>query len=172
MQFGSKLKRNILTNAILGLVPDVLISGVAASMTESGFMGFFAVLVGLQVLYLLAWARKTIWAWLFFWVRGRKQLADHALDYLRSNRYPEPDEYHADVGDYFGGIIDNERQAVGVRVRAANELGAVNALRNYGHVTQFLLVNLAYEDAIQRYKRSFPPGSIKDVQADGGDLFE
>jgi hypothetical protein len=66
MQFGSKIKRNFFTNAILGFAPDVLISGVAAHVTESGLIGFFAVLVGLQVLYFLVWVKKVIWAWLLF----------------------------------------------------------------------------------------------------------
>lgn len=174
MQFGSKTKRDFLTNAILGFVPDVLIAGVAAHVTESAVIGFFAVLAGLQVLYFLIWAKRAIWAWLLFWIRTRRQMADHALDVLRADRYPEPDEYHGDVEDYFRAVTGNQRAPLDVRLKAANALGALDALRGIGQATLFLQVNLAYEGAILRYKRQFPPRNSKDdqIQADSAELFE
>jgi hypothetical protein len=81
---------------------------------------------------------------------------------LRADRYPEPDEYHGDVEDYFKAVTCNEREPVEVRLKAANALGALDALRGSGQATLFLQINLAYEDAIQRYKRSFPPASGDD----------
>jgi len=155
MQFGSKIKRNIITNGILGLVPDALIAVVAAFATDSGILGFFAVLIGLQILYLLIWAKNAIWGWLLFWARGRKQLVAHLLDFMRANRFPEPEEYQDDVQDYLGKTISDEQQPVDVRLKAAAEVGSLNALRLTGQGSQFLKTNLAYEDAIQRYKRDF-----------------
>jgi hypothetical protein len=76
MQFGSRQKRNLISRSVLGLVPDVIIAIVAASMTDSGLMGFFVTLIGLQVLYFLIWAKNAIWGWLLFWLRGRKQMAE------------------------------------------------------------------------------------------------
>jgi hypothetical protein len=89
-------------------------------------------------------------------------MADHALDTLLADRYPEPDEYHGDVEDYFRAVTGNERLPLDVRLKAANALGALDALRGSGQASLFLMMNLAYEDAIQRYKRSFPPASGND----------
>jgi predicted RNA-binding protein with RPS1 domain len=165
MQFGSKIKRNIFLGSIIGLVPDALIAWVAASMTESGVIGFFAVLVGLQIVYLLVWSRKAIWAWLMFWLfRGRKKMADHLFEYLRSNGFPEPGEYQDDVDDYLGSVMGNEKVSVDVRLKAAGEMGALNGFRLSGQGTRTLQTVLAFEDAIQRYKRTFPPRGSKDTQ--------
>lgn len=156
MQFGSRQKRNLISGAVLGLVPDILIAIVAASMTDSGLMGFFVTLIGLQVLYFLIWAKNAIWAWLLFWLRGRKQMTEHFLDYLRSNAFPEPDEYQDNVEGYFEGVMGNEQQPTDLRLKAAVELGSFNVLRLTGRHSLLLQTFLAFEDAIQRYKRTFP----------------
>jgi hypothetical protein len=101
MQFGSKIKRNIFIGSIINLVPDALIAIIAAWATDSAALGFFAVLIGLQILYFLIWAKTALWQSLLFWFRGRKQLTEHLLDYLRTNQYPEPDEYENSAENYF-----------------------------------------------------------------------
>jgi hypothetical protein len=126
MQFGSQIKRNFFLGSIISLVPDVVIAWVAASMTESGVMGFVVVLIGLQIIYFLVWARKAIWAWLMFWLfRGRKKRADYLFDFLRSNGFPEPKEYQDDVDDYIGDVMKSEKVPVDVRLKAAVEAGAL-----------------------------------------------
>jgi hypothetical protein len=169
MQFGSKVKRNIFTGAALGLVPDILISVVAASITDTGLIGFFVILFGLQVVYFLIWAKKAIWIWLLFFFRGRKQTTDHMFQYLRSNRFPEPGEYQEDVDDYLANVMRNERIPVDTRLKAAVEQGSINALRVTGQGTQTLQAVMAFEDAIIQYKRTFPP---RRDQAENDDEFD
>jgi len=157
MQFGSKQKRNLISGSVLSIVPDTLIALVAASWTDSRLLGFVVTLVGLQVLYLLIWVKNAIWGWLLFWMRGRKQMTAHLLDYLRSNSYPEPDEYQDDAESYFQSIASNEQLSVDLRMKASAELGSFNALRLAGRMGFLLQTFLACEDAIQQYKASFPP---------------
>ena len=156
MQFGSRQKRNLISGAILGLVPDVIIAIIAAAWTDSGLMGFLVTLIGLQIVYLLIWVKNTIWGCLFFWLAGRKRMAEHLLDYLRANFFPEPDEYQDDVQTYFQGVMDNEHAPTDLRMKAAVEIGTFNTFRLLGKVSLLLQTFLAYEDALQRYKRMFP----------------
>ena len=157
MQFGSSQKRSLFTAAALGLVPDLVISLAVASATDSGVIGFFATLIGLQVLYFLIWAKNAIWGWLMFWATGRKQLAEHLFDYLRSNGYPEPNDYQEDVESYLSDVMGNEEQPVDVRLKAAIEIGSLSMLAAYRHMSQLMKTHLAYEEAIRQYKRTFPP---------------
>lgn len=60
MQFESKMKRTFWTTAALGVIPDVVISMILSAVFDGGILGFFAVLIGLQVLYLLIWAKNAL----------------------------------------------------------------------------------------------------------------
>jgi hypothetical protein len=102
-----------------------LIAAIAAYSTDSGWFGFFAVLVGLQVIYFLLWLEKTVWMWVVFWMRGRGQAVDHMYDQLRSDGYPEPDAYHGSVDDYLTKTMDDKQVPIGARLKAAGELGAL-----------------------------------------------
>jgi hypothetical protein len=154
--------RASLLSFLVGIVPDVLIAVVAAYVTQSGVKGFFVVLVGLQALYLLVWARKSIWSWLLFWMRGRRLMADAMVDTLRTNRFPEPDEYHENVDDYFEEVMSNDRLPDKVRLNAATLLGERNGER-LAKMQLFIQMDRAFTDAIQRFKRSFPPGASDDI---------
>jgi hypothetical protein len=86
MQFESGIGRRVWLTAVLGLVPDTLIAIVAAAVTDSGIVGFFVTLLGLQILYLLIWAKNSIWSWVVFSLGGGKRLSGFLLDSLRANR--------------------------------------------------------------------------------------
>jgi len=159
MQFGSKQKRNIVSAVLLGMVPDVVIAVVAAAWTDSGVFGFFVTLIGLQIVYLSIWAKNAIWAWLVFLFRGRRQMSGYLFDYLRTNAFPEPGDYHDDVESYFQGVMDNERAPAELRIKAAVEINSLNLFRMLNKMGLLFQTLMAYEDALQRYKRSFPAKS-------------
>src|SRR5690349_19282920 len=99
MQFESKQKRTLWLNLVFGFVPDVLISIVIAAL-GGGIAGFFFTLLGLQVIYVLVWAKKSVWDWTLFKFNGRQMAVMHIADYLRQNQYPEPNDYEKSAESY------------------------------------------------------------------------
>ena len=155
MQFESKLKRTFWLNATLGLMPDALIAVVLASMTDSGVVGFFVALVGLQALYFLIWVKNSIWAWALFKLNGRRTLVAHIADYLRKNQYPEPGDYEKSADDYLSKVMSDETQPIEVRLKAAASLAELNFLPSQGQAQQYMQLTMAYEEALENHKRSF-----------------
>lgn len=119
MQFESKMKRTFWTTAALGVIPDVVISMILSAVFVGGILGFFAALIGLQVLYLLIWAKNALWSWAVFWFGGRKKLASWLFDYLRENGYPEPGTYEKSADAYLSAVVDNEKLPIAVRLKAS-----------------------------------------------------
>jgi hypothetical protein len=53
-----------------------------------------------------------------------------ALEFLRKNRFPEPNEYLHDVDTYFKGVMDNKQLPCDLRIKAAIELTTAQCLPN------------------------------------------
>ena len=122
--------------------------------TDSGLLGFFVVMIGLQVLSFIVWVKSAICRWLFFWL-SRKQIADDVLYYLRANSFPGPREYEENAQAYFQGVADTKHLPIDLRIKAAVEVGAFNTYYLLGF-SEHLMMCLAHEDALQRYKQTFP----------------
>jgi hypothetical protein len=153
MQFESKIRRQYWVNCILGLTPDIFIA-VIINLALGGYIWtFMLVLVILEALYFLVWLRKTIWAWIFFGVYGRKYLADLLSDYLIENNYPEPEVYERSAEEYFDRIATDESQPVTLRLKAAGQATALRMPITIGQYQYGFRVAMAYEDALITYKR-------------------
>lgn len=155
MQIRSKIERNFWTELLLGLIPDTIIGVLIALATSTGAIGVFATVIGLQILYLLLWIKNAIWLWVRFWIAGRKSMVDHLYRYLVENRYPEPDEFIADTESYFSSIIRNDSQSCELRIKAGIELASLAIPAQLGLTLHTMRINMAYEDAIQKYKTAF-----------------
>jgi hypothetical protein len=155
MQFESRKKRRMWADALLGMIPDSLISLVVAYYMEAGVIGFFSLLIGLQLLYFLIWLKNTIFAWAYFQYIGRKHAAKLLLDHLQSNGFPEPGMYEKSGRDYFDAVMSNERLQIGLRLKAAAELGAMGAMVTVGLIQHGVRSDMACEDALEAYKGRF-----------------
>ena len=155
MQFESKNKRNFWVNSMLGMTPDVLIATAVAMYNDEGIAAFFFVLIGLQVVYLLIWTKNTVWAWVFYKYKGRKQISDFVLDYLKKNKYPEPDDYLKSPDEYFSSVAHNDSLPIELRLKAAAELGSLNYPITNGQMQNSIRLSMAIEDAIENYKKTF-----------------
>lgn len=162
MQFESKAERNFWTKSLLGLIPDLVIAFVVAYLTDSGIIGFIAVLVAVQILYIMIWLKNLLWSWLAFWLGGRKTLASHLLNYLRDHEYPKPARHYGNVEDYFLAVAEDESQPVELRLKAAKEFGSMEMIRQSLQMGRYMQTNMAYEDAIEQYERSFAPRNRRD----------
>jgi hypothetical protein len=69
--------RRYVLNAVLAFVPDLVVCWAAARLTDSGWFAFFITLVALQAVYLFFWFKTALWAWLLFWIYGKRQMAAH-----------------------------------------------------------------------------------------------
>lgn len=153
MQFESNIKRNYLLNAFLSLIPDFAISFAIAYFTESGALGFLFSIIGLQCLYFLIWLKNTIWQWLFFTFRGRRLMVQHIEDVLKASSFPAPNEYEPSVSGYLNSIVENDELEPVIRMKAAAEIGSMNYLVACQRIQESLRLNMAYEEAIENYKK-------------------
>ncbi|WP_155837569.1 hypothetical protein [Herminiimonas sp. CN] len=161
MQFETRMKRTLWSASALGAIPDIIIAIIVALVFGGGYIGFFATLIGLQVLYLGIWTKNSVWSWIVFsYGGGRKRLALLLSDYLRENGYPEPNIYEKSADGYFESVVDNERLPIIVRLKAASEIGAMKFLDASCAVQKSMQISMAYEDALEEFKRSFPQTEI------------
>jgi hypothetical protein len=157
---GKRLERSMWVTGLLALIPDAIIAWIAAWYTGWGVFGFIGVMLGLQCLYILIWAKNSLWMWLVYWVSGRRKMSAHLEDYLVENRFPAPPEYVSDIEDYLGQITNSEQYDCQTRVKAAIEAGTLNGIRVAGRIQFGLQLKFAFEDALMRYARRVPATSI------------
>jgi hypothetical protein len=100
MQFAQRQTRNFWINSIIGLLPDTCIGIAAAYFTNSGILGFFITIIGLQAVYFLLWLKNTLWRWVFFKLRGKKLMVEHIENYLKANNFPAPNDYEDSIEGY------------------------------------------------------------------------
>ena len=137
------------------MIPDALIATLFAVYCKQGVAPFFFVLIGLQIVYSLIWLKNTVWAWIFYKYRGRNQISDVVFDYLKNNKYPEPDTYLKSPDEYFSSVTQNNSLSVELRLKAALELGFLNYPIATYRIQDSIRLSMAIEDAIERYKKTF-----------------
>lgn len=156
MQIKSKMKRSFIANILLGFVPEIVTAAIIAAFIDDGIENFFIVLLAMYAVYFLIWVKETIWEWILF-VKQRKILSDQYLELFKKNNYPEPDDYIDTGSDWLLGIAENQKYPANLRVTAAGESAVLATLRVQGNVQRFLRASMALDDAIEAYKKTFPP---------------
>jgi hypothetical protein len=151
---GSQRDRSILREGVLASIPDTfdaLIALVASAYSNSGVVGFFVVIVGLQCLYFVLWAKRSIWLWIRYWLSGRKKMTAHMVERFTKNGFPQPPAYVSDISDYLRRMTDNETIPCQLRVKAAIELGALAGLYAQGQHQLLRRLTIASDDALNRF---------------------
>jgi hypothetical protein len=140
-------------NIVLNFVPDPVVCWAAAKLTDSGWSGFWIMLVALQCIYIFFWLKNALWSWLLFWIYRKRALAAHLENSFIDSRLPTPDEHTTDLDDYFSGISNNEEIDPDIRVKVAHELGTINGLKIAGRYSMVFQLYLAGTLALKRYAR-------------------
>jgi hypothetical protein len=155
MQFKTRYFRNLGIGFIIGLIPDILISLIAAWYFKTG--PGFAILIffSLQALYLAVWAIRLILIWAMFFLSERKNMKNHVYYFLHKNNYPQPNEYEDSAISYLKSVIDNIQLDEKVRLSAAFELGTFQGFESSANYSLRYRTEMAFEDAIEEYKRYF-----------------
>lgn len=169
MQFGSRARRAFWWTVVTSLVPDCILAGAATVALDGGLLLFLGGVLGLQIFHLVRSILARLVDWLIFLLHGRRQMSRHLADYLRENSYPEPEPYEDSAESYLARLVEDKKVPSRTRLLAAAEVGTLMAwrtLRRYGIANR---LELAYEDALQEYKRSFPP---RPAVADDGILLD
>lgn len=148
-----KVKSNILVMTVLGFIPDALLAFVVMKLTDDEWSTFWWVWIGLQVLYLLAWAKRAIWSSVVWRLWLRRRAGDEALGVLNVCRFPHPEPDEEDIEIYLTRIMEDEEQPVGVRIRAAEWRATVNA--NASRSLQIgMQIHQAWSDGLDAYRRA------------------
>jgi hypothetical protein len=140
----------------LGLVPDVVVCWIAASITESGSHGFFIALLVLYGLQFALWLKRALWAWLLFWIYLKTAFAREIEQSFSDNGFPQPDHYTYDVDDYLHEIVDNGRLPCATRVIAAKEIGHLEGLKMGGRYSAVFHFLIAGKLAVKNYRSILP----------------
>ena len=164
MIFESKLKRVLIANIILSLVPDLILSAIITAIIKEGeavVIIFLFVFLGLQLLHLALWILRSLMAWTPYWLGGKKKMATAFCDYLYEHEFPNPKEFEESPEVYFGSVLMNNKLTPELRLKAATTLGEYEGYRNAGQYQMFLRISFAWEDAIVEYKRGFTRGKVR-----------
>jgi hypothetical protein len=145
--------RSYFLGMVIAFIPDLVICWVAARLTDSGWSGFFITLVVLQAIYFFFWFKQALWAWLVFWVYGKRRMAVIWENFFIDSHFPAPGEYTIDLDDYFSEISNDEELDPTTRVKAAFELGTLNGLKAGRRFSLLLQLNSAARIAFKRYAR-------------------
>jgi hypothetical protein len=137
----------------IAFIPDLVICWAAARLTDSGWSGFFITLAVLQAIYFFFWLKQALWAWLVFWVYGKRHTAALLENSFIDSHFPVPSEYTTDLDDYFSEISNNEELDPTTRVKASFELGTLNGLKTARRFSMILQLNSAARIAFKRYAR-------------------
>lgn len=139
--------------ALFGTVLDIAISvAIAQYLDGNAVITFFV----LQAVLLAAWVRRSVGAWLWWFVTGKSAFVQQATHFLRTNSFPMPDTYYQSANDYFLQIASDEKLPMMVRLVAAKEVGAIGALSSSGQMQLALRVAMALEEAIREYGKEAP----------------
>jgi hypothetical protein len=160
MQIQSKIERAFWVRALISIIPDALIGVVISIATDSNIVvAVISTVIGFQILGLALWAKNILWNWIVFRLSGeRETLRNTAFEFLRKNRFPEPDEYLHDVDTYFKSVMDNARLPCDQRIKAAIELTTSQCIAKFHKIR----IAMAWENAIERYKQKFPPRAYQE----------
>ena len=153
----SKVNRGIAKNIVIGFIPDLVIAWIVSAWMGGEFVEFVLAFAALQCIYLLIWLRRFIWGWLVFWMVGRRTMTEHLETFLLQNRFPRPPKYVSDITEYLGAVANDRQEGAKVRVAAATELGTFEGIKLAGKYSLGLMLFMAYEDALQKYAKRFPP---------------
>jgi hypothetical protein len=150
----AKLRRSFYVNALLGFVPDILVSWAVASYTNGGLGGFILTLLVLQCVYLAIRIKNSLWSWFMFWTRNRSMMSPHMEEVLRQNSFPKPPMFMSSADDYLAGIANDQDAPGELRVKAAIDIGVFQGLSLGQRYQLAFQVHMTMEDAIQRYGRT------------------
>jgi hypothetical protein len=163
MQFGTSQRRSLWTRAAAGTAFDVIVALVIATIMGShDLFGTAMIFLAIQAIYFFMWVKRTTVLWGWFVLGGRKRLGQHMADFLREVGFPRPANYYLSPSDYLEETAANEGLKASVRIAAASELSSLNTIRQIGLIQLGIQSNLAWEDAIKIFRRSFPVGSDGD----------
>jgi hypothetical protein len=159
MQFESRIKRKLIFQIVLGSLPDIAFAVFVVWWFKGDFWLFLMAFFGLQLVYLLAWVVRSTFTWIHFYLFGRKEASRYLCDYLHQNKYPAPRDYEDSVEAYLGAVVDNNSLDISTRLKAAFELGTFHGWNAQSQLQHSLRMKLAFEDAIDEYKRAFVRGT-------------
>lgn len=160
MEIASKAKRQLIFAIALGTVPNLILAGIIASFfndSHSSFLeAFLFTLAGIYTISLVFWLRDTTWEWGWYFYRGKKELVSNFIKHLKEHKYPEPDEYIDSGIEWLTHVAENKECDPELRIYAAAESGALNAMRSNALLQRFFRVSMAVDEAVLEYKKMFP----------------
>jgi hypothetical protein len=155
MILESKIFRRIVSMMVIGAIPELIISYIAARYINEGMIWMLFIYLGIQGLYLAVWIVRSAIGWLFYWLVERKKGIKHLCDFLIEAKFPVPEnDPYLDGKGYLMSVVGNEKNDTETRIRAAYELGSLQVWSNMGMTQQAMMLLLSFEGAIKEY-RSF-----------------
>jgi hypothetical protein len=152
----SRVERSYWKNVALSAIPDLLIAWAAMRLMDGGAEVFFGTLIGLQVVYLALWIKRSAWSWLMFWLTNRAYMSSHIEDVLARDNFPKPPDFIAGPDAYFSEIAENKSEVCEMRIKAAHETGTLAGITVAGQHQLAIQLRVAMEDALHRYAKRPP----------------
>jgi hypothetical protein len=155
MHYDNNNKRIHWLTISLNASPDILIAVIIVVVMKGGLATFLVVFLALQLVYPLLWLKNALVKWLLL-ISSRQRASNNAWKwtYLRANGYPEPDHREQTPEHYLSSVIENVSLPDDMRLKAAFDLGTINAMSTNGEL-HHLPQGASYENALVQAKNVF-----------------
>ena len=153
MRIGSRDTRTAILLVAMQFLFDAVVAGFASWVIGGGTKEALLIFCAIYGFLILNWIRKSAFAWLAFLVGQRQTASKQVIDYLVENKFPSPPEFVSSAEDYFEKVSDDQEVEVGVRLKAAAQLGEMRFARIGGNFQGFIRLSMILEDALVVFKR-------------------
>lgn len=147
-------QRELWLQIIGSIAFDAVVSAIASSIFSLNLFDAILIFAGLQLTYAAAWLRKTLIAWVWWVIRGRRNLTERIIDSLESNRFPKPDTVIPSADSYLKEVAGNDRLDCKIRIAAISDFTVFQVVGSLGLFQTLLRLHWAYEAALETYYRS------------------
>lgn len=156
MKIESRDKRELVFSMFLSLLPNFIIAVAVSFFADSDKgVAFMMVFFGLYALEIAIWFKNFVWSWAYFLWRGKKKGTQAILTYLKTNKYPEPEDIIVSAEQYFSDVARNSDLSDELRIQAAVTMGAASYPMAQFQLSNGFQVALMQEDALEKYKETF-----------------
>lgn len=159
MRIGKKDNRNVILALLLSFVPSILAAIIIAWFIDDEYSSLLTtsvfIFLAIHCFSIGLWMLSSIWSWILFFISGKEEISQRFFDFLASKDFPEPAEYEDSVLDYLASVYQNSDINTDMRIQAAIAFAEFDLLSQYGLIQIKLRTNIALENGLIAYKKSF-----------------
>lgn len=147
------MKALMILSFFLGLIPELAISYLGMKLLNEGWIAFWIIFFGIQIIHLLRWGYKSLASWILFYFGLKSKITEGIYSDLVKNKFPNPKGYLHNVlsKDYFNDVASDSEIAIDTRLMAKEIVTILENFQKRGEFQDSIQWDKAAEAALKRY---------------------